>query len=218
MRYKAFIFDFDYTLGDSTEGIVMSVNYALQSMGCHKEDKERIRRTIGMSLANTFCYLTGCKDGEQAKVFAKFFREKADMVMTDNSAIYPDALELLPRLKANGCGIGIVTTKYHYRIEQILKKYNAADLADIIIGSEDVKAPKPDPDGILKAAAAFDLSIKDTLYIGDNIIDAQSAENAGADFAAVLTGTNSESDFKKYNRVCTANNLTELFLRIDKFC
>ena len=30
--YKAVIFDFDYTLGDSTNGIVLSVNYALGEM------------------------------------------------------------------------------------------------------------------------------------------------------------------------------------------
>ena len=33
MRYKGLIFDFDYTLGDSTEGIVASVNYALEKLG-----------------------------------------------------------------------------------------------------------------------------------------------------------------------------------------
>ncbi len=33
MQYKAVIFDFDYTLGDSTDGIVLSSNYALEKMG-----------------------------------------------------------------------------------------------------------------------------------------------------------------------------------------
>lgn len=28
--YKAVIFDFDYTLGDSTNGIVLSINHALE--------------------------------------------------------------------------------------------------------------------------------------------------------------------------------------------
>lgn len=31
--YKAVVFDFDYTLGDSTNGIVISVNYALNKIG-----------------------------------------------------------------------------------------------------------------------------------------------------------------------------------------
>ena len=31
--FKAIIFDFDYTLGDSTKGIVLSINYALERLG-----------------------------------------------------------------------------------------------------------------------------------------------------------------------------------------
>lgn len=30
---KAIIFDFDYTLGDFTNGIILSINYALGKMG-----------------------------------------------------------------------------------------------------------------------------------------------------------------------------------------
>ena len=30
---KAIIFDFDYTLGDSTNGIAISINYALEELG-----------------------------------------------------------------------------------------------------------------------------------------------------------------------------------------
>lgn len=30
---KAVVFDFDYTLGDSTQGIALGINYALGQMG-----------------------------------------------------------------------------------------------------------------------------------------------------------------------------------------
>ncbi len=216
MRWKAFLFDFDYTLGDSTDGIVISVNYALQSMGYRAENTERIRRTIGMTLENTFGSLTGSDDKERAKSFAKYFREKADKVMTDNSIIYPDALKALPKLREN-FRIGVVTTKYHYRIEQILDKFGMTGVVDVIIGSEDVKLSKPAPDGILKAAAALGLSKKDILYIGDNVIDAAAADNAGVDFAAVLTGTSSESDFERYPHIFAAKNTAELFRRLFDF-
>lgn len=33
MNYQAFIFDFDYTLGDSTKGIVLSANDGLERLG-----------------------------------------------------------------------------------------------------------------------------------------------------------------------------------------
>ena len=33
MRYEAILFDFDFTLGDSSEGIILCVNTALEQMG-----------------------------------------------------------------------------------------------------------------------------------------------------------------------------------------
>ena len=50
MKYKAVIFDFDYTLGDCTEGIAASVNHGLKKMGYEAGELEDIRKTIGLSL------------------------------------------------------------------------------------------------------------------------------------------------------------------------
>lgn len=36
------------------------------------------------------------------------------------------------------------STKYHYRIEQILEKNNAMNVIDVIIGGDDVKNEKPE--------------------------------------------------------------------------
>ncbi len=41
---KAIIFDFDYTLGDSTNGIALSINYALQELGYAASDIDDIKR------------------------------------------------------------------------------------------------------------------------------------------------------------------------------
>ena len=50
MKYKAVIFDFDYTLGDCTEGIAASVNHGLKKLGYEAGELEDIRKTIGLSL------------------------------------------------------------------------------------------------------------------------------------------------------------------------
>ncbi len=48
--FRAVLFDFDYTLGDSSEGIVLCVNRALESLGRPPAPPEAIRPTIGLSL------------------------------------------------------------------------------------------------------------------------------------------------------------------------
>ena len=48
---------------------------------------------------------------------------------------------------------------------------------DVVIGLDDVKVTKPDPEGIVKAMEL--LGVKKAVYIGDNITDIQAGKNAG---------------------------------------
>lgn len=126
--FKVIVFDFDYTLGDSTNGIVLSINYALEQLGYYSRSVDEIKKTIGFSLKDTYFYLTGNDNSNEAEQFAKFFKEKADKVMVENTTLYEGVKETLTELKENGYKVAIVTTKFHYRIEQILNKHNAYDL------------------------------------------------------------------------------------------
>lgn len=208
---KAIIFDFDYTLGDSTNGIILSVNYALEKLGFNIKGKEEIKKTIGLSLKDTFLALTGKRNMEEAEQFSRYFREKADIVMVENTELYDDVKEVLVKLKSTGFKIGIVTTKFRYRIEQILNKFDASDLVDLIIGAEDVKIEKPDPEGLLYAIDKLQLKKEEILYVGDSIVDAKTAESAQVDFAGVLTGTTSEEEFELYKNVFIGSRIKDVY-------
>ncbi|NLK78004.1 MAG: HAD-IA family hydrolase [Clostridiales bacterium] len=210
MQYQAIIFDFDYTLGDSTEGIVVSANDALEKMGYPMASREAIRRTIGLSLPETYQVLTGDKEPEKGETFRRYFVEKADEVMTENSELYPDARNILAYLKENGVRVAIVTTKFDYRIEGILKKCQATEYVSKIVGGNNVSNPKPDPEGTLKVLADWGLAKNEVLYVGDSLVDAKTAQSAGVPFAAVTTGTTTKEDFLPYEKVGVFANLTEL--------
>ena len=195
---KAVLFDFDYTLGDSSAGIISSVQYALSQMGVPPADPSAIRTTIGLSLADTYTALTGSAAAAETHCFAHYFKENADRVMVQNTTLYPQIPDMLERLHANGVKIGIVTTKYHIRIEQIFTVNNLLYLIDGIVGADDVSQPKPAPEGILKIGQLFHLDLSDMLYVGDSLIDAKAAQAAGVDFIAVLTGTTPADAFADY--------------------
>lgn len=208
---KAIIFDFDYTLGDSTNGIALSINYALEQLGYAARNMEEIKRTVGLSLKETFFALTANDNSEKAEEFTKLFKIKADSVMVDNTELYPGVKEVLQKLKENGYKIAIVTTKYHYRIEQILDKFDANALIDMIVGAEDVKIEKPDPEGLLWTIEHLELAKDEVLYVGDSLVDAKTAENANVNFAAVLTGTTTKEDFENYNSVYIGENVPAIY-------
>ena len=98
---KAIIFDFDYTLGDSTNGIAQSINFALERLGYAARSMEDIKKTIGLSLKETYFKLTSSENTDEAEQFAKLFKQKADAVMVANTELYPDVKEVLQNLKAN---------------------------------------------------------------------------------------------------------------------
>ncbi len=207
---KAIIFDFDYTLGDSTNGIALSIHYALEQLNRTTKNLAEIRKTIGLSLKETYAALTSSDNADEAEQFAKLFKQKADCVMVENTQLYVGVKDTLRKLKEQGYKTAIVTTKFHYRIDQILRKFDANDLIDMIVGGEDVKAEKPNPEGLLRAIDSFALAKDEVLYVGDSLVDAQTAENAGVPFAAVLTGTTTPEEFKFYDSVCIGAGIDDI--------
>ena len=208
---KAVIFDFDYTLGDSTNGIALSINYALENLGYVSQKLSDIRKTIGLSLRETYFTLTENDDLEEAEQFAKLFKEKADEVMVSNTELYSGVKDVLTRLRERDIKTAIVTSKFHYRIEQILTKFNANDLIDIIVGAEDVKASKPNPEGLHWTLEHLGLKKEEVLYVGDSHVDAKTAENANVGFAAVLTGTTTREEFSEYNCMYIGEDITDVY-------
>ncbi len=208
---KAIIFDFDYTLGDSTNGIALSINYALEQLGYATKNLADIKRTIGLSLKETYHALTLRDNADEAEQFAKLFKEKADCVMVDNTELYHGVKDILQKLKEKGYKTAIVTTKFHYRIEQILSKFDAKELIDLIVGAEDVKVEKPNPEGLLWAIAHLNVGKDEVLYVGDSIVDAKTAENAGVEFAATLTGTTTRNDFGRYNSRYIGDSILDVY-------
>ena len=214
--YKAVIFDFDYTLGDPSKGIELSTNYAIEKLGYEQKSQEEIRKTIGLSTKDTFYALTGETDPERAALFAKYFKEKADVIMVDHTSLYPVPQEVLKKLRSSEIKVGIVTTKFHYRIDQILSRFSMNDAIDLIVGCEDVKIEKPNPEGLLWAISQLNMDKAEVLYVGDSWVDAQPAQNAGVNFAAVLTGANTREDFENYPLVCIAGDLSGVYEYMTK--
>ena len=213
---KAVIFDFDYTLGDSTSGIVKSAVHALDKMGEEKKNESEIIQTIGLSLEETYRVLSGKQDEEKEKLFRKYFIEKADEVMVLSTELYEDTLSVLEGLKKKGIKTAIVTTKLNSRIQSILKKFSASHLIDAIVGVEDVSKTKPNPEGLFLALEKLGLKKEEVFYFGDSHVDAKAAENAEIDFLGVLTGTTTEETFNQYKNIGIYDNLKEIYNTVIK--
>lgn len=213
-KYKAYIFDFDLTLADSSKGILICFKHTLSEFGYPIPSDKEIYNTIGMTLVDAFDVLTGIPNNSQREEMRLAYVKKADEEMVKNTFFYDNTLAILQTLQNAGVKVGIVSTKFRYRIEDTFKYQGGSFPVDEIVGGEDVFNAKPSPDGLNLIIERLKVDRCDVLYIGDSYIDAETAQNAGVDFAGVTTGSTSKIDFERYPHIYIGKDLLDIFTSI----
>ncbi len=196
--YIYYLFDFDLTLANSSRGIVMYFTHVLQRHGYTEVTELQIKRTIGKTLEESFALLTGVNDTAQLAAWKKEYTQEADIYMNDNTVLFPETVSVLTKLKEQGAKLAIISTKYRYRIQAVIDKHFPKGFIDVIIGGEDVKAAKPDPQGVKAALKKLKATKELALYVGDSTVDAETARNAGIDFCGVLNGLTTYDELAAY--------------------
>lgn len=215
-NYSIYLFDFDYTLADSSQGIVKCYTHVLHQNGFMNVDPYAIKRTIGKTLEDSFEELTGIHDETTIQEMKKAYVKYADQVMNQNTFLFPEVKNVLATLHKRGAKVGIVSTKYRYRIQSFLEAKDCMQYIDLIVGGEDVTVHKPSPEGVEKAikilsdAIGTPISKQTCLYLGDSVIDAQTAQAAEVPFCGVLHGTTTQEELTIYPHTHIVSSLTEL--------
>ena len=199
------IFDLDGTLLDTKELIDHSF---IETFRKFRPDyvlsDDELDSFFGPTLYESFSRYSDSED--EINEMIAYYREynlahHDEMVMA-----FKGAREVLKALSHKRYRIGIVSSKKKDLVIHGLEHCGLDDFVDVIIGPEDVKNPKPDPEGINKALAelnAIDENMDDSnkkkraprdeevykkhaLYIGDNKADIEAAKNAGIRSCGVL--------------------------------
>lgn len=207
-NYDSYIFDFDYTLADATGPIVDSFLYAFEKMCLKKPTSQDIINTIGIPIGESYTILTGDASEKGIALFKKYQKEKSDEITVLNTVFIGEAQRVLQTLKNRGKKVGIVSSRWGQRINDIFENLNSRELIDFIIGTEHVKNYKPNPEGLFKMIDMMDA--KAPIYTGDSYIDAQAAQNAKIDFVGVTTGTTSREKLESYPHVAILDDLKDI--------
>jgi phosphoglycolate phosphatase len=192
---RAVLFDFDFTLADSTPGVLACFAYGFARLGLPDVEAERVRRTIGLTLDEALRILHGIEDPAVARAFFDAFRERAADVMVPNTRFLEGATNVVAACRDAGFATAICSTKKRTHIEGVLERDGVADLFDVVIGHEDVARAKPAPDALLAALSRLDVGVDRALYVGDHPVDAEAAAGAQVAFVAVLTGPSRRDEF-----------------------
>ncbi len=151
----------------------------------------KVTRAMGLNLIETIKLLRYIRNDELA------FKE---IVPFDDSESV--VMELIQR----GYKLALVTTASKKTIDLALNQFKFFELFNPIITRDDVKSTKPDPEPLLLACHRLNVSIEQSVMIGDFPLDVQAGKSAGSKTIAVL-GPN-----EKYTRTMIEDEKPDLIL------
>lgn len=185
MRFPVVLFDLDGTLIDSGPIILASMQHAVRTVLDREIAYEELAATVGgQGLVAQMHEL----DPDRADELVDVYKQHNDP-LHDTLEAFEELLAVLPRLKAEGRKLGIVTAKRHRTVALALDRFpELAEHFDIVIAHEDTDRHKPDPDPVLAAVERLGAEPSQAAYVGDSPFDIQAAKAAGAFAVAVGWG------------------------------
>ena len=171
------LFDLDGTLLNTEPAILKSYRELFKKYRTEEEfTRDKQLAVLGPSLQTMFAQYFPEQDTEQ---LVKEYREHNRAAHADLVKPMDGAVELLESLKAQGYKLGIVSTKVKEMVLLGLTLNHMDHYFDVIVGQDDVKNGKPDPEGILTACRLVNEGHDSVIYVGDSPMDIQAARNAG---------------------------------------
>ena len=175
---KAVLFDFDGTLADTSESIILGFQYVFDRHAPNlKTDKKFFQSILGPSLKEIFpIYFPG----QDIDAIIQEYRDACRPYHNaEHTYLYPHASETLDELHKMGIKVCIFTSRSRESAHNLLEMLGILNKVDYFIGYEDVEKAKPDPDGIHKVLKHFNYKPEDIIMVGDHGHDINAAKAAG---------------------------------------
>lgn len=135
--------------------------------------QQELESFFGPGLHETFGHYVNTK--EEVNYCIERYRYHNHRIMADYIEVFDGITQMLQELKNKGYNIMIVSNKVSKAIQYGLELCQIEHYIEHIIGYEMI-TPKPDPDGIYKAKALY--NVDNLVFVGDTHIDMETGKNA----------------------------------------
>lgn len=186
--YDIYLFDFDGTLCDTTEGIFNSVIYSLDCYGIKETDLEKLRFFVGPPLFESYKTLYDVSD-DDAKWLIEKYRERYRIKAAEESVLYDGVVTLLSELKKRGKKIAVASSKPLQFVEEISKYHDIYKYYDFV-SAESFKNNHSSKEDLINACLDFfgNPDKATIIMTGDRFYDIDGANAVGIDSAGAVFG------------------------------
>lgn len=123
-------------------------------------------------------------------------------------SLYPDAQDVLPRLKEEGLKVGLVTNGLQSDTDQILPRVGLQGFFDVVVVVDTLRKMKPDAEVFLYALEKLQTKPPETIFVGDEIeTDYKGARGCG--LTAFLIDRDGKFQDESVNRIFSLKDLFE---------
>lgn len=189
---KAILFDFDGTLADTAEGILLTMRQTLIEMGRPVPSDDAIKQTIGLPLA-TSVKLLGGFDDEETERGVETYRTLFPTFELEHITMFPEVPEILKLLKNKGLRFAICTSRGIGSLTRILSRYGLWELFETVVSASDNLPSKPAPDMVNVLLDRMGLTPDEAIVVGDTTFDVGMGNAAGCRTVAVTYGNHNRS-------------------------
>jgi pyrophosphatase PpaX len=185
MRFPVVLFDLDGTLIDSGPMIVASMKHAAVTVLGREIPEEVLAAAVG---GPGLVAQMHALDPARADELVEAYRAHNEPLHDELEAFW-EVVEVLPRLRAEGRRLGVVTAKRRSTVRLAFDRLPQLEQRfDVIVTSEDTRRHKPDPEPLQLALGRLEAEPQEAAYVGDSPFDVRAAKAAGVSAVAVGWG------------------------------
>lgn len=202
------LFDFDGTLMDTEETVKKGIQHVIKTHKPELEfDEETLNSFVGPPLFKTFGKYF---DQSMIDQLIEEYRTINKQMHHEMVKPIPHAKEVVSKLKEEGYLVGVVSSKVTSMVHYGMDLFDMRDLFDVVIGFDDVKNHKPDPEGIFAACKQLSKGHDSVIYVGDTLIDMQAGIAAGVYTVAMMSNPSREAELVSAKPNAIITDLREL--------
>ena len=194
---KLAIFDFDGTLFNSVDDVVICFDKTLEIYNFPTLTKEEYFECLGGNIDEIVSLVLGKNNSvENIEKVKKTYLELYNPSPKEHTLPFPEAHECLKKLQEKGVLLAVNSNRLNYSLKYFVEKF-FKDIDFVLVEGHNEDYPsKPNPFGVENILRKANVGLDEAVYIGDSKTDIETAQNAGMDCIVVKWGYGNQKDYE----------------------